>query len=380
MTLLQTGEFDAEPYRRVAVIGAGAWGTALAMTAARAGCDASLWSRRPEIAEAIRETRRNPDYLADVALPPAVAAETDLRLALRGAEAILLTTPSSAVREVASALAQALSEIGGGAPVVVCAKGVEQGSGLLMSQIVADELRGAAPGHPVAALSGPTFATEVMDGLPTAVTIACALDTARGERLENSVAARLAQSLRSPVFQPFVSDDLIGVEIGGALKNVIAIACGVADGAKRGANMRAALITRGLEEMKRLSEAMGGERDTVTGLAGLGDLALTCGSSLSRNLRFGVQLAQTGERRAMLDGAPTVIEGAPNAVSVTDLARAKGLTLPICEAVRAMLTQDVDPLEALEAIWRRPVEAEGRSSESSSTPPGRGRPPRALVG
>lgn len=377
MTLLESGEIRGAAYRRLAVIGAGAWGTALALTAARAGREATLWRRSGDLADRIRATRRNDAYLPGVELPPSIRFETDLAAALRGAEAILLVVPSAAVREMAAELAEALRGEAGSAPIVLCAKGIEPGTGLLMSEIVAEALTGAAPGHPVAALSGPTFAAEVAAGLPTAVAIASEIDAVRGERLEESVAARLALTLQSPIFRPYVSDDLIGVEIGGALKNVIAIACGAADGLGLGANMRAALITRGLEEMKRLSEAMGGERETVTGLAGLGDLALTCGSDLSRNLRYGRQLAETGERRMTLSGKPAVVEGARNAVSVTDLARAKGLSLPICEAVRAMIHDAADPRARLEAIWTRPIETEGGTGRET---PGRGRPPRAAAG
>ena len=375
MTIIETGGLHGAPYQRLAVIGAGAWGTAIALLGARAGREITLWARRVEAAAEMRRTRRNARYLPDAELPAALRVEADLAAALGEAEAVLLAVPSEAVRATASALAAA-SPHAAETPIILCAKGVEAETGLLMSEVVAQ----AAPGRPVGALSGPTFATEVAAGLPTAVTIASRFDVAAGDPPEQSVAARLALALQSPVFRPYVSDDLIGVEIGGALKNVIAIACGAAAGARLGANMRAALITRGLDEMKRLSEALGGRRETVTGLAGLGDLTLTCSSDLSRNLRYGRQLAETGERGLTLEGRPTVVEGARNALSVTDLARAKGVRLPICEAVRAMVHQGADPRDMLDAIWSQPIEAEGKSLGEALQRGDGGRASRALAG
>ncbi|MEO1330129.1 MAG: NAD(P)H-dependent glycerol-3-phosphate dehydrogenase, partial [Pseudomonadota bacterium] len=317
----------------------------------RAGRDVALYARREDVARDINENRRNTVYLPDAPLPHAIRAVTDMAEAVRDADAALLVIPSSGVRETARALSGALSTT---VPLVICAKGVEPATGLLMRDIVAEEM----PGQPTAVLSGPTFADEVALDLPTAVTIASDVDILAGDDVERSVAARLALSLSSGGLRAYVSDDPIGVEMGGAMKNVIAIACGVAKGAGFRSNMRAALITRGLAEMTLLATALGGRADTIAGLSGLGDLSLTCSSEQSRNLRFGIQLGEGAKREETFGGAPVVVEGVRNAVSVTDLARSKGLNLPICEAVRAMVHDGADIVTTLGDLWTRPLEAE----------------------
>lgn len=364
MKPLDLAQWRRKPYQRIAVLGGGAWGAALAATARRAGRDVTLWARREEIVRDINENRRNSAYLDDVVLPEGVRASTDLAETVADAEAVLLVTPSASIRQMARSLSVVLPA---SIPVIVCAKGIEPETGLLMTQIVTQEM----PGQPVGALSGPTFAAEVARELPTAVTVASAFDDQHGREPETSIAARMALALSGGVFRVYVSDDLVGVEVGGAMKNVLAIACGVAEGARFGANMRAALITRGLDEMKRLAEAIGGRRETVTGLSGLGDLTLTCSSELSRNLRFGLELGRGVKPENAFDGQPVVVEGAPNSVSVTDLARKHGLDLPICETVRAIVHDRAEIAPTLIELWSRPLEAEPKALDLALDHPAR---------
>ncbi|MBK0399206.1 NAD(P)-dependent glycerol-3-phosphate dehydrogenase [Limibaculum sp. M0105] len=340
------------PYARVGVVGAGAWGTALAVIAARAGRAVTLWGRdEAAIAEMI-ETRENARYLPGITLPAEINPTADLKELARDSDAVLIVTPSETIREITRALAPLLPD---GVPVVLCAKGIEAGSGLLMSGVAAEEL----PGRPIGALSGPTFADEAAAGHLTAVTIAS--DFPAGMPAAETPAARMALSLGTANFRPYISDDLVGVEVGGAVKNVVAIACGIAAGAGFAANTRAALITRGLDEMKRLAEAIGGRRETVTGLAGVGDLTLTCSSTHSRNLSLGMQLGQGRPRAECFDGRPVVVEGEANAISVTDLARMKSVHMPIAEAVRAILHEGAPIGQTFARLWTRPIEAEPRA-------------------
>ena len=345
----------ARPYDRLAVIGAGAWGTALAITAARSGRQVALWTRRPEHAQAMRDSRRNLDYLPEGAvLPESLHPTADMAEALRGAEAVLLVVPSAAVAETAALMAPHLAA---GVPVALGAKGIEPGTGLLMTDVAARAL----PGRPMACVSGPNFADQTALGHPTAATVASDCGARFRTAPERTVAVRLAVSLGTPSFRPYVSDDLTGVEIGGAIKNVIAVACGIASGAGFGENTRAALATRGLAEMKRLSEARGGRRETVTGRAGVGDLMLTCFSDHSRNLRLGLQLGAGVPRADCFDGKPVVVEGEGAAISVTDLARLKGVHLPICEAVRAILHEGLPIPDAFGRLWGGPLEGEPKA-------------------
>jgi glycerol-3-phosphate dehydrogenase (NAD(P)+) len=338
---------DDRPIDHIAVIGAGAWGTALAATAVAAGRTVALWAHETEVVEAIARTRRNDAFLPGVDLPEGIVATADLASAVAGAAAVLLVVPSQFLRRVCAALATVLPA---GVPVCLAAKGIERDTGLLMSDIVAETL----PGHPVAALSGPSFAGEVARGQPTAVTIA-STDAAAGE---TSLAARLARALGTPAFRPYVAGDIVGVEVGGAVKNVIAIACGIAAGLGFGSNTRALLITRGLEEMKRLAEALGGERETLSGLSGMGDLTLTCSSEQSRNFSFGLALGRGETADAILGRSKAVVEGAENALAVTDLAHRRGVEMPICEAVRAVVHEGVPLVEAMAALMNRPLKAE----------------------
>ncbi|QFU09421.1 Glycerol-3-phosphate dehydrogenase [NAD(P)+] [Rhodobacteraceae bacterium THAF1] len=342
---------DAEPYQRIAVIGSGSWGTALASVARRAGREVVIWGRDPQTIAAIRDDGRNPKYLGDVALPDGIEATTDMAEALERAEAVLIVTPSKTLREVCAKMRPHLQP---GVPVALCAKGIEAKTGLLLGEVAASEL----PGHPIGALSGPTFARETVLAHPTAATVA--FDFTYRDRLEpsQSPAARLALSMSSDSFRPYISDDLVGVEIGGAVKNVIAIACGMMSGAGFAENTRAALITRGMDEMKTLAENLGGRRETVTGLSGAGDLTLTCSSTTSRNMSLGTQLGSGLKRSECFDGKPVVVEGEVNSISVIDLAERIGVTLPICAAVHAVLHDGADITQTFRDLWSQPIEAE----------------------
>jgi glycerol-3-phosphate dehydrogenase (NAD(P)+) len=248
-----------------------------------------------------------------------------------------------------------------GVPVAVCAKGIEAETGLLMTQVAEEELGD----RPVGCISGPTFASETALGHPTAATVAFPFSYADRLRPDESPAARMAVSLSTESFRAYISDDLVGVEIGGAVKNVIAIACGMMTGAGFAENTRAALITRGVDEMKTLAEALGGRRETVTGLSGMGDLTLTCSSPTSRNMSLGLQLGQRIPREECFDGKPVVVEGEMNAKSVTDLARRVGVAMPICETVREILHNNADLGASFAKLWAQPIEAEPRAMDLS---------------
>lgn len=326
---------------RIAVIGAGAWGTALAQAAVRAGREVLLWARDPALAEAINATRENPTYLPGIALDPAVRATGDLSEA-GGAEALLLVAPAQHTRAVAGALA---GEIGNDTPVVVCSKGIEQKTGALMTEAVAEAL----PGRPLAVLSGPTFAAEVARGLPTAATLAC---------LDPKLGADLVMALGSRHFRPYLSSDPVGAEIGGAVKNVIAIACGIVAGRRLGDNARAALITRGLAEIGRLSLAKGGKAETLMGLSGLGDLTLTCSALQSRNYSLGADLGQGMTLAEILAARHSVAEGVFSAAAVTELAERLDVEMPISAAVDQVLNRGADLDETIEGLLARPFRAE----------------------
>lgn len=321
---------------RIGVIGGGAWGTALAAVAARGG-SVTLWAREPEVAAAIRERAENPLFLPGVPLPDGIAATADLA-DLSGQDAILVVAPA---QHVGTVLAQAPV---GRAALVLCAKGIEAGSRRLMSEVAA----AACPGAPVAVLSGPTFAAEVARGLPTAVTLACG-DT--GWR--DALAARLA----GPVLRPYASADVIGAEIGGAVKNVLAIACGVVEGAGLGQNARAALIARGFAEMTRFGLARGARAETLAGLSGLGDLVLTCSSTSSRNFSLGVGLGQGRRAAELLADRRTVAEGAFTAPVLAEAAAEAGVDMPIVAAVGRLLA-GADVAAVIEGLLSRPLRDE----------------------
>lgn len=323
---------------KIGVVGAGAWGTALAQVAAAGGQDVLLWALEPEVAGAINTAHENRLYLPGVALSGAIRAETDMA-ALAPCEALLIVAPAQHLRTVLRGLPRA------DVPVLLCAKGIEIGTGLLMTQVAAQEL----PDTPIGVLSGPTFAHEVAAGLPTAVTLACA-DAELGQRLVNRLAV--------PHFRPYLSDDVVGAEIGGAVKNVIAIACGVAEGAGMGLNARATLISRGFAEMVRFGRALGARAETLSGLSGLGDLVLTCSSTSSRNFSLGKGLGEGRAAADLLANRRTVAEGAFTAPVLRDLARQMGVEMPIVEGVCALLEGAADVQAMAELLLSRPLRSE----------------------
>ncbi len=332
---------------RIFILGGGAWGTALAQSLARAGREIVLWAREPDTVAAINSAHENPVFLPGVALDPAVRATSDLGEAVR-AEAVLLTVPAQFVRAVTTGLALAPA-----APVVICTKGIEIKTAALMSEVLAETL----PGAPVAVLSGPTFAPEVARGQPTAVTLATA-DAALGQHL---IAA-----LGSRTFRPYLSDDPLGAEIGGAVKNVEAIACGIVVGRGFGENARASVITRGLAEMMRLAAAKGGRRETLFGLSGLGDLTLTCTSLQSRNYSLGVALGE-GRTLAAIEGARrSVAEGVSSAPATVALAARVGVEMPIAAGIDAILHRNAAIDDVVAALLARPFRSESGLSGPKS--------------
>jgi glycerol-3-phosphate dehydrogenase (NAD(P)+) len=328
-------------YRTAGVIGGGAWGTALAQVAARAGLEVVLQAREAEVVESIRARRVNEAFLPDVALDPAVSVTDDLA-DLGGCDLILAVPPAQHLRSVLTAFAPHARD---GVPILLCSKGVERGSLKLMTQVLAETVPQAAQ----AVLSGPSFAGEVARGLPTAVTLACA-DEALGQDL--------LQTLSSPGFRPYLATDLIGAEAGGAVKNVLAIACGIAEGRGLGRSAHAALITRGFAELTRLAVALGGKPETVAGLCGLGDLVLTCSSPQSRNMSLGLALGQGQTVEQALAGKRSVAEGYESAPAVRDLAASLGVETPICNGVAAVLAGEAAVEEVIIGLLSRPLKAE----------------------
>jgi len=328
--------------KRIAVIGGGAWGTALAAVARRAGREVRLWAREPEVVAAINTSHENSVYLAGIALDPAIEATGELEEAGDGAEAVLLVTPAQHTRAVASELAM---HVPPSVPTLICSKGIEEGSGKLMSEVLAE----LAPGRPVGVLSGPTFAGEVARGLPTAITLATEAE---------GTGRSLVKALGSATFRPYWSSDVTGAQIGGAVKNVLAIACGIVEGRKLGDNARAALITRGLAEIVRLGLAKGARTETLYGLSGLGDLALTCTGPQSRNMSLGMELGAGETLDGILASRNTVAEGVYTAASVTALAGRLGVEMPIAEAVNAILHDGAEIDAAVAGLLARPFKAE----------------------
>jgi glycerol-3-phosphate dehydrogenase (NAD(P)+) len=322
---------------RIAIVGAGAWGTALAQTAARAGREVVVLARDPALAAAIAQRHANPRYLPEVALDPAIRASADPgELAL--ADAVLLAVPAQTVRAVCRTLAAPKS-------LVICAKGFETATGARLSEVVAKE----CPGVPCAVLSGPNFAGEVARGLPAAATLGCA---------DATLGRALAEALSSGSFRAYWTEDVVGVEVGGALKNVLAIAAGIVAGRGLGENARAAIVTRGLAELARLGEALGGRRETLMGLSGLGDLVLTAGSLTSRNMAFGHAIGQGADPQVLRHQPGTLVEGVFTAGAVMRLAAAHDLEMPIAAAVDAILEGRLDIEQALDGLMRRPIRPE----------------------
>ena len=321
---------------RVAVLGGGAWGTALALAMLRAGHSVGLWARDAGMVDAIRRGE-NPRYLPGIAIDAGIDATEDMAAALSGADCVLAVTPAQSLRIV---LGEARAHLSPGVPLVLCAKGIERETGALLSDIVGDIL----PGNPIAALSGPSFATDVARGLPTAVVVAAR---------EEALAADLAHRFSARNLRCYSSDDLIGVEIGGALKNVFAIAAGAVTGAGLGASAQAAMVTRGFVELRRIGAAFGARPETLMGLSGLGDLLLSCSSVQSRNFGYGVALG----RGETLAGRP-LAEGVPTAAIAARIAVTRNIEAPIISAVAAILDGALTVQEAVEALMTRPLKNE----------------------
>ena len=324
---------------KLGIVGGGAWGTALAQVASAGGRETLLWALEPEVVDSINRAHRNASFLPDVDLNPAIRATSDLA-DLNACDAWLVVTPAQHMRAVLEEARDCDK------PMVLCSKGIEEKSGELLHRVASQ----ACPGAQVAILSGPTFAHEVARGLPTAVTLAA-------EDLQ--LAEQLRERIAQPTFRIYVSDDVAGAEIGGAVKNVLAIACGVVEGKGLGQNARAALIGRGFAEMTRFGLAFGANRDTLTGLSGLGDLVLTCSSTSSRNYSLGKGIGEGRSAAELLSDRKTVAEGAFTAPVLARLAREKGIDMPIVDAVDALIARRVDVDQALDALLSRPPRAEG---------------------
>lgn len=324
----------------IGVMGAGAWGTALAYTAQEAGRDVAVIAREASVAAALSSGEGNPSYLPGVRLP-AIPAGTDPHK-LSDMDAVMAVVPAQFAR---GALLQAAPYITDGTPVLLCAKGIEQSSLSLMTDVLAQTVPSAVP----SVLSGPSFAADVARGLPTAVTLACE---------DERIGAALMDAIGRDTFRPYWSGDLVGAEIGGAVKNVLAIACGMVEGLGLGRSAHAALMTRGFAEMKRLAAAMGGHSETLSGLCGLGDLVLTCSSTQSRNMSFGKALGEGRRAEDVLAERRTVTEGAASAPALAKLAARHSVEMPICAAVAAILDQSITVGEAMNGLLARPFREE----------------------
>lgn len=330
---------------KIGIIGSGSWGTALAIVANRAGSKAVLWTRNEYVLRSIRDTRRNDAYLPGVFVDPRIDVTDSLSEACNS-DLLILAIPSQQVRATCITIADQLDA---SVPLVVATKGIERGSLALMSEVVTAIL----PKNPVAVLTGPNFASEIAQGLPAAATIACHGD---------ALATQIVYGIGGKFFRPYHTDDIVGAQIGGAVKNVIAIACGIAVGRGFGQNARAAIITRGLMEMTRLCIAKGGRPETLMGLSGMGDLVLTCTSSTSRNMSLGMALCDPdkGVKTVLDEWQKKLAEGVASADSVTDLAKKSGISMPICKSVRDILHEEAGIDEAIQSLMERQFVAEVR--------------------
>ena len=324
-------------FTTITILGAGAWGTALAAALARGGHAVRLWGRNAKVIDEIADRHRNSLYLDSIVLPEGVAATTNLSQALAGSDVVLFVTPAQSTRSVASEAAEHLPS---GVPLIACAKGIEQVTGLLQTEI----LEAVLPNHPTGALSGPSFAADVASGLPTAVVLALE---------DGALAHALASSLSSGFLRLYASDDVRGVQIGGALKNIIAIAVGICRGGRLGASAEAALVARGYAEIQRVGSALGMKPETLNGLSGLGDLFLTCSSTLSRNFSYGIAIGEGRDRSEM-----KLAEGVHTVSIACDIAHKHGIEVPICETTRAILEGRISVREAHGLLMARPVKSE----------------------
>lgn len=327
----------------ITVLGAGSWGTALAIQFARTGREVRLWGRDARELESLERDRCNRRYLPDAPFPQSLRVEAELQRALQGAVDVLIAVPSHGFRQM---LGQVQPLLQGGMRLAWATKGFEQGSGKLPHEVAAEVLGSR---WPIAVLSGPTFAREVGAGLPTAMTVASP---------DKAFAAAVARSISGLNFRAYTSGDVVGVEVGGAVKNVLAIGAGIADGIGYGANTRVALITRGLAEMTRLGVALGAKRETFMGLSGLGDLVLTCTDNQSRNRRFGIALAGGQPAAAALADIQHVVEGFTAAKAVHEVAARLKVEMPICEAIHQVLYAGLPIKEVVHGLMARAIRAE----------------------
>jgi glycerol-3-phosphate dehydrogenase (NAD(P)+) len=331
-----------ESFRQIGIIGGGAWGTALAMAMRRAGRDTLMWVREAEVAGAINGFHENRTFLSGITLDAGIKATPKFADFITS-DAFLLVTPAQHMREICKQMSGALGT--NRAPIVVCAKGIEEKTGKLLGDIVNEEL----PGHPLAILSGPSFAIEVARDQPTALTFATK-DKALGEQLMQAIGTR---HLRL-----YLTDDVVGAQIGGAVKNVLAVACGITYGCEMGENARAAIITRGLAELMRLGTAMGARAETLMGLSGLGDLVLTCSSLQSRNMSLGAALGEGKSLKDILSARTSVTEGVYTAAAAKALAKKYNVEMPIVAAVDAVLNDGAKLEDTIEALLARPFKPE----------------------
>ena len=331
---------EQSPYQNLFIVGAGAWGTALANTASRAGRKVTLWAFEKEVKEIIETSRENKMYLPGVMIEPDIEVTNSLK-DMKKTDAVLFVTPAQHFRKILKDAPKMDNSV----PFVICAKGIELETGKMLSSILKEE----QPERPYAILSGPSFAVETAKGWPTAVTVACD---------DKDIARNVANALSHKTFRPYISYDPIGAQICGAVKNVIAIACGIVHGEGMGDNARSALITRGLHEIWRLGNAMGAQRKTFMGMSGMGDLTLTCSSMQSRNFSLGVMLGQGRSLDDILQGRSSVTEGVHTSKAVEKIAQRHAVQMPICHAVYSVLEGQSTVDEAINSVLTRPLSDE----------------------
>lgn len=332
---------------KIGVLGAGAWGTALALAAQRAGRQTTLWARRQDHAEAMSRTRENAEYLPGIALPPDLTVTSDPAEAVSGANALVLVIPAQHMRGALAAF-----DIPAGIPLISAAKGIELSTDKTMSAVLQELL----PDNPAAMLSGPSFASETAAGKPTAVTLAAA---------DRDLALTLVEALSTETFRLYASTDVAGTEVGGAVKNVLAIAAGIVSGMGMGENARAALITRGLAEATRFAVALGGRADTLMGLSGIGDVMLSCSSTSSRNFSLGHRLGMGERLEDILGSSQSVVEGVHTAAALVRRARVLSVEMPIAEGVDAVLNQGIDLGTVVQELLSRPTGWEAPDASAS---------------
>jgi glycerol-3-phosphate dehydrogenase (NAD(P)+) len=328
-------------FKSVGIIGGGAWGTALAQTMRLAGRDALVWAREPEVVREINDRHANTLFLPGIDLDPGLRA-TERLSDIAALDVVLMVAPAQHVRSVGAELGRQMAP---GKPLILCAKGLEQASGKLLGEVVSEVL----PGTRLAVLSGPSFAADVVRGLPAALTLACA---------DQQLAERLVDTLGYRQFRLYRSSDVIGVQLGGAVKNVLAIAAGIVEGKGLGASAHAALVTRGFVELRRFGDALGASPETLMGLSGLGDLLLTCGSPQSRNMSLGRALGQGQTLQSVLDSRRSVAEGVYTAAAVTRIAGERGIDMPISQAVHGIVAGQVTVDQAIAGLLSRPFKVE----------------------